>query len=80
MVVELGLALLKCHRARWTAHVLTCGFIQRSNVVEILQMDDTDGFNGRQLLDCPPEINVYYKDIKVPMDSGIPTFTTILRT
>ncbi len=55
------------------------GFIQPAFVVNMLAKPDVDGFNDRQLFDCPPEVDYKYEDLKVPMDTTHPSLTTIFR-
>ena len=40
-----------------------CGFIQPGLLLELLQKADVDGFNDRQLFDCPAEIDPMYDQL-----------------
>ncbi len=55
------------------------GFIQPAFVVNMFAKPDIDGFNDRQLFDCPPEVDCKYEDLRVPMDPTLPSVAAILR-
>ena len=55
------------------------GYIQPAFVVNMLEKPDIDGFNDRQLFDCPPEVDFKYGDLRVPMDATMPSLDLILR-
>ena len=55
------------------------GFIQPAFVVSMLDKCDADGFNDRQLFDCPEEVEYKYKDLKVPMDESIPSLSLVFK-
>ncbi len=45
----------------------------------MLAKPDIDGFNDRQLFNCPPEVDCKCKDLQVPMDPTLPSLAVILR-
>ena len=55
-------------------------YIQPAFVVNMLAKPDIDGFNDRQMVNCPPEVDVKYNDLRVPMDSTLPPLAKIFRT
>ena len=54
------------------------GYIQPTCMISMLEKSDTDGFNDRQLFDCPPEADFKYNDLK-PMDAAIPPLSLIFK-
>jgi len=55
------------------------GFIQPACLISMLEKCDTDGFNDRQLFDCPQETDFKYDDLKVPMRTDIPPLSLIFK-
>ncbi len=47
------------------------GFIQPTFVERMLLSDDADGFNDRQLFDFPPERDVHFDELKIPVSSEV---------
>ena len=47
------------------------GFIQPAFVEKMLTTDDPAGFGDRQLIDFPPERDVYLDDLKLPIPDNI---------
>ena len=56
------------------------GFIQSGLLLELLQKADVDGFNDRQLFDCPAEIDRMYDQLTPFDSSGMLTFKQVLET
>ena len=54
------------------------GFIQPALLLDLLQKEDIDGFNDRQLFDCPAEIDPMYDQL-TPLDTTI-TLKEVLDT
>ncbi len=46
---------------------------QPAFVEHMLQADDADGFNDRQLFNFPPEGDVHFDELKIPMPPEVPT-------
>ncbi len=55
------------------------GFIQPAFVERMLLADDADGFNDRQLFDFPPERDVHFDELKIPVPPEVPKLTGIFR-
>jgi len=53
------------------------GFIQPAFVEKMLLSSDADGFNDRQLIDFPPEREVYLRELKVPVPDTVPKLANI---
>ena len=54
------------------------GFIQPAFVFEMLNSDDADGLNDRQLFDFPPERELLLNELVVPMPADTPDLKSIL--
>ena len=55
------------------------GFIQPGLLLEQLQKADVDGFNDRQLFDCPAEIDPMYDQL-TPLNTNGVTFKKVFET
>ena len=53
------------------------GFIQPGLLFEQLQKSDIDGFNDRQLFDCPKEIDPMYGQLQPLSSTGVCTFKEV---
>ena len=53
------------------------GFIQPAFVEKMLLSSDADGFNDHQLIDFPPEREVYLRELKVPVPDTVPKLANI---
>ena len=58
-------------------HHVYSGFIQPAFVEKMLLSQDADGFNDRQLIDFPPERELYLRELKVPVPVEIPKISDI---
>jgi len=55
------------------------GFIQPAFAEKMLTSPDADGFNDRQLMDFPPEREVYLRELKVPIPDEVPKLSSIYK-
>ena len=55
------------------------GFIQPAFAENMLTSPDADGFNDRQLMDFPPEREVYLRELKVPIPDEVPKLLSIYK-
>ncbi len=53
------------------------GFIQPTFVERLLLSEDADGFNDRQMFDFPPDRDVHFDELKVPVPDDVPSLHSI---
>ena len=53
------------------------GFIQPTFVEKMLLSEDADGFNDRQMFVFPPQRDVLFNDLKLPIPSNVPPLTSV---
>ena len=53
------------------------GFIQPAFVEKMLLSNDADGFNDRQLFVFPPQRDVFFNDLKLPIPPNIPSLQSV---
>ena len=53
------------------------GFIQPTFVEKMLLSDDADGFNDRQMFVFPPQRDVLFNDLKLPIPVNVPSLRSV---